>query len=191
MRKAERQTGDGTGPGSLVRGAAVAVLQAGKIAPNFSLPDEAQRAVSLAATLAQGPAVLSFLDCGELKEAEDQLQAATACAASVRWHGGTLLAISSHHLLAPGGAALTLLFDAESAVAVRYGLGRCAAGGAQSATFVIDQTGMTVLSLVDAEPASGLACMNVLPVLMALSRHASPPDPPKLGPPAGSEAREA
>jgi peroxiredoxin len=192
MSKTARQTGDGRGAGRRRRGASVAALQAGQTAPDFSLPDEAGRVVSLAGALAQGPVVLAFLDGGDQKEAEAQLHAAAECAAPVGRNGGALLAISSHLLLPPADAALTLLRDADSAVAIRYGLGRSATGGARPATFVIDQTGMTVLSLTDAEASSGLAYMNVLPVLAALSRRASSRDPPTLGrPKKGSRAPEA
>jgi peroxiredoxin len=178
MRKTLRQAEDRRDASLTWRGAPFGALKAGQTAPDFSLPDEVGRAVSLTAALGQGPVVLAFLDGGDREVAEAQLHAATLCAAAVSKNGGILLAISSHHLVAPSDVVLTLLRDPGSVVAIQYGLVRSAAGGGRPATFVVDQTGMIVLSLLDAEAAGDLAYTNVVPVLAALSRRASSGDLP-------------
>ena len=174
MRKRARRAGHGLADNPARRGAPADALQAGQTAPDFTLPDEAERAVSLAAPLAKGPVVLAFLDGGDRRAAEAHLHAAAAHATAVGTSGGTLLAISSHDLFAPSDVAVILLRDMDSVVATQYGLGRSATGGGRTATFVVDQTGMIVLSLLDAEAGSDLVYTNVLPVLAALSRRAPP-----------------
>jgi peroxiredoxin Q/BCP len=191
MRTAMRRSGKEKDPTLVRRGAPAGALQAGQIAPDFSLPDEAGRVVSLTASLVQGPVVLVFLDGGERKAAEAQLPAATECATPVAERGGTLLAISSHRILAPADVAFTLLRDADSLVATRYGLGRSGSGTGRSATFVIDQSGMTILSLIDAKAGSDLAYSNVLPVLAALTRRAPPWDSQALSGAEESSAQTA
>ncbi len=152
MYRAARHTGGGT-DATPVTGAArpPGRSKAGQTAPAFSLPDEEGRAVSLAAPSRKGRSSWPFSAGVTGKKPKPN---------SMRPRTGRL----------PAGGRVkhcwrsrpTIFsrprtpFSSFCAIQVpsspsQYGLGRSAAGGCRSASFVIDQTGMTVLSLMDAD----------------------------------------
>lgn len=149
--------------------ASTQALRAGAHAPDFALLDQDGHLVSLTEKLENGPAVLSFLD--GRADPDVQLLALTDCAAQIREHGGSLLAISPIARLRAGGTgAVRILHDAGSVVAGRYGLCRRAEADSAPATFVIARCATIIMSLIDAAPARDLSRANVVSALSALRR---------------------
>jgi len=151
------------------RAAGTASLRAGDQARDFTLIADDGRAVSLAAELAKGPVVLSFLDSRHPGDTDSELAALSGCVAEIRAHGAALLAISS--AVRPNTETppdfpvrdFPVLFDAGRVVAAHYGI-------SAPASFVIDRASMIVLSLIDAVPGSSLGCANIVSALSALRR---------------------
>jgi peroxiredoxin len=136
-------------------------LRAGDKARDFTLTADGQ-AVSLTAELRKRPVVLSFLDSRRGADADTELATLADCAAQIEAQGGALFAISS--VVRPKTEkcqALRVLHDAGCLVAGQYGI-------SAPTTFVIDQAGTIVLSLIDAVPGSSLTYVNILSALSAL-----------------------
>jgi peroxiredoxin len=164
---------DGKSAGSDERRYAASMprLRAGDHAPNFALPDQDGRRVSLTGILEHGPVILTFLEGRKQADAEAQLQAFTRCATAIAEHGGLVVAISPvARSRVTGTGAFAVLHDARAAVAGRYGLCRSRKTGTVPATFVIDRRSTIVLSLTAAVAGSNLTCVNVVSALAALRR---------------------
>jgi peroxiredoxin len=151
--------------------ASARVLKAGDHAPDFTLPDHDGRPVSLAARLERGPVVLSFLEGQRSAYVDAQVRALADCSPKIVEHGGSALAISPvYRSRLEETRALRLLHDVGSLVAESYGLCRASDAGEVLVTFVIDQGSTIVMSMIDAGPAGGLVCVNVVGALAALRR---------------------
>ena len=139
-----------------------ASLRAGDKARDFTLTADDGQAVSLTAELRKRPVVLSFLDNRHRADTDTELAALSGCAAQIEAQGGALLAISS--VVRPNTEtpqAVRVLHDAGCLVAGQYGI-------SAPTTFVIDQAGTIVLSLIDAIPGSSLTYVNIVSALSAL-----------------------
>lgn len=139
-----------------------ASLRAGDMARDFMLTADDGQAVSLTAELGKRPVVLSFMDNRRRADTDTELATLSGCAAQIEAHGGALLAISS--AVRPKTEtphALRVLHDAGCLVADQYGI-------SAPTTFVIDQAGTIVLSLIDAIPGSSLTYVNIVSALSAL-----------------------
>jgi peroxiredoxin len=127
-----------------------ASLHAGDRARDFTLEADDGQAVSLRAELRKRPVVLSFLNNRQRAYADAELATLSDCAAQIEAQGGALLAISSAvRSKTERPQALRVLHDAGRLVAREYGISAVT-------TFVIDQAGTIVLSLIDGVPGSRL-----------------------------------
>jgi peroxiredoxin len=139
-----------------------ASLRAGDKARDFTLTADDGQVVSLTAELRKKPVVVSFLDNRHRAGADTELATLSGCAAQIEAQGGALLAISSAvRPKTERPEALRVLHDASCLVARQYGI-------SAPTTFVIDQAGTIVLSLIDAVPGSNLAYVNIVSALSAL-----------------------
>jgi peroxiredoxin len=139
-----------------------ASLRAGDKARDFRLTADDGQTVSLTAELRKRPVVLSFLDNRHRAGTDIELATLSGCAAQIEARGGALLAISSAvRPKTERPQALRVLHDAGCLVAGQYGI-------SGSTTFVIDQAGTIVLSLIDASPGSSLTSVNIVSALSAL-----------------------
>jgi peroxiredoxin len=137
-------------------------LRAGDKARDFTLAADDGQTVSLTAELGKMPVVLFFLDNRHGAEADTELAPLSGCAAQIEAQGGTLFAISSAvRPKTEKPQALRVLHDADCLVAGQYGI-------SAPTTFVIDQAGTIVLSLIDAVPGSSLTYVNIVSALSAL-----------------------
>lgn len=140
----------------------MASLRAGDKARDFTLTADDGRAISLTAELRKRPVVLSFLDNRHGADADIELATLSGCAAQIEAQGGTLFAISSAvRSNAEKPQALRVLHDAGCLVAGQYGI-------SAPTTFVVDQAGTIVLSMIDAVPGSSLTYVNIVSALSAL-----------------------
>lgn len=100
----------------------------GDLAPDFTLPDQHGKPVSLHDALAHGPLVLTFYRGGWCPYCTISLRAMNRIVPELQRAGATLLAISpqtranSLTTAERNGLAFPLLSDASNAVARRYGL---------------------------------------------------------------------
>jgi peroxiredoxin len=139
-----------------------ASLRAGDKARDFTLTADDGQAVSLTVELRKRPVVLSFLDNRHGADADTELASLSGCAAHIEAQGGTLFVISSAvRPKTEKPQALRVLHDAGCLVASQYGI-------SAPTTFVIDQAGTIVLSLIDAVPGSSLTSVNIVSALSAL-----------------------
>ena len=112
----------------LASDAAAGALQAGDAAPDFSLPDQHGRVVSLADRLAQGPVALFFNRGGWCPFCALSLRAWQDALPALHEAGGDVLAITPQPAMACSQYAerdllsYSLLSDRENAVAERYGV---------------------------------------------------------------------
>lgn len=167
--------------------------RAGDRAPDFRLPDDDGRLVSLSRTLKTGPAVLAFLGESERLDLGIQLQALTDHSAQIAQFGASVLAISPIAPMRPQPSrSFNLLHDAGSAVANAYGLCPSLAGGLHHhfpessvqpdderrtaehshgsipAAFVVNQAATIIMSLTDATFCSDFVPDNVVCTLAAV-----------------------
>jgi peroxiredoxin len=100
----------------------------GDMAPDFTLPDQAGKAVSLEALRARGPVVLTFFRGGWCPFCSISLRAMNRVVADLRRAHATVVAVSPqtrHNTVETAernGLEFQVLSDADNAVARRYGL---------------------------------------------------------------------
>jgi peroxiredoxin len=136
-------------------------LRAGDKARDFMLTADDGHSVSLTGELRKRPVVLFFLDNPRRAGTDTELATLSGCAAQIKAQGGALLAISSVRLKTERPQALRVLHDAGCLIAGQYGI-------SAPTTFVIDQAGTIVLSLINAVPGSSLTYVNIVSALSAL-----------------------
>jgi len=109
-------------------GVAEQCLQAGMIAPDFTLPDQHGKSVSLAALLAEGPVVVSFYRGGWCPFCGLELDCLQSYLNDIHRLGAQLLAVSPQSAAQTRSTAEThglifpVLSDAANKVARQYGL---------------------------------------------------------------------
>ena len=122
--KVLRQTAQALSEAGLLDGA----LRAGDIAPDFALPDQSGRVVSLHELLAHGPVVLTFFRGGWCPFCTLALRALERIRPELRRQGAEVVAISpqtasnAQETAERNGLAFPILADHGNAVARRYGL---------------------------------------------------------------------
>jgi peroxiredoxin/ketosteroid isomerase-like protein len=105
-----------------------AALQVGDTAPDFTLPDQDGRPVSLRSLLASGPVVLTFYRGQWCPYCNLQLRAYQQALGEISARGASLVAVSpqlpdySRSMADSNELAFTVLTDAENRTARRYGL---------------------------------------------------------------------
>jgi peroxiredoxin len=103
-------------------------LKVGDIAPEFVLPDQTGKLVSLRAALESGPVVLTFFRGGWCPFCSLALRALMGIVPELRQRGGELMAISpqsSAHTTATAernGLSFPVLSDHDNAVSAKFGL---------------------------------------------------------------------
>ncbi|MFP5252344.1 MAG: peroxiredoxin [Actinomycetes bacterium] len=128
----------------------------GAIAPDFELPDQDGKPVSLSALLLDGPVVLFFypaaMTAGCTKEACHfrDLAAEFAAVGTRRVGISTDTVDRQKKFVGANGLDFTLLSDADGAVATAYGVRRRLLTPVKRATFVIDAD-RTLLAVITSE----------------------------------------
>ena len=175
-------------------GIAQSAVKAGEPAPRFNLPDTRGRVVSLAELLRRGPTVLSFFRGGWCSYCVLELRALAEAHPDIARLGASLVAISPYTdaaLTAPDRhdtAAFPILTDRDGRVALRYrialtipqryraayvelGLPKAMTIGPNGwrvpipATYVIDTSGLIVLSYLDPDHTTRLEPAQIIGAL--------------------------